>query len=411
MKDMAPRPSGSMQSIVFIALGHLVIELCSNSLPVIYPILIETLGLTYSQVGTLALVSSVGTSLAQPFFGYLGDLWSPRRMSALSVAWIGIMLGLAGLVRHYALLALVVGLGALGSAAFHPPGAIIASSGGGTKRGAAVSIFSVGGTLGSALSPLLMTAGIAWLGTSSTLLLIPLALLFSVVLGWQLARVTPAKAVGHTGRSGAVSRQNPAGLVLIVLAVMCLAWLQISLRTYLLIWLQSQGRSLAASGQMMFVFLAAGGVGSLLGGRLSDRIGRWQLLLVCLVILAPVVWLFVGASGASQWALVFTVGMLVGATFPVSIVLAQESWPGGVGIASGLVMGLGWLPGGIGASLTGQIADRLSLEVGLRWLVAPVVLGTLFVIAFALQSRSGSRAHSPAQIAVSPLDRDRPKPG
>jgi FSR family fosmidomycin resistance protein-like MFS transporter len=237
-----------------------------------------------------------------------------------------------------------------------------------------------------------------------------LALLSSAVLSWQLARVAPAKAIGHTGRSGALSRQNPVGLVLIVLAVMCLAWLQISLRTYLLIWLQSQGRSLAASGQMMFVFLAAGGVGSLLGGRLSDRIGRWQLLLVCLVILAPVVWLFVGASGVSQWALVFMVGMLVGATFPVSIVLAQESWPGGVGIASGLVMGLGWLPGGIGASLTGRIADRFSLAVGLRWLVVPVVLGALFVIAFALQSRSGSRAYSPAQIAVSPLDRDRPKP-
>jgi FSR family fosmidomycin resistance protein-like MFS transporter len=410
MDEITSQSIRSPRSIVFIAFGHLVIELCSNSLPVIYPILIETLGLTYSQVGTLALVSSVGTSLAQPFFGYLGDLWNPRRMSALSVAWIGIMLGLAGLVRNYALLALVVGLGALGSAAFHPPGAIIASSGGGTKRGAAVSIFSVGGTLGSALSPLLMTVGIAWFGTNSTLLLIPLALVFSAALNWQLGQGTPLRKGGWTGRSDPMPKQNLVGLVLIVMTVMCLAWLQISLRTYLLIWLQSQGRSLASSGQMMFVFLAAGGVGSLLGGRLSDRFGRWQLLLACLAVLAPVVWLFVGASGFSQWALVFLIGMLVGATFPVSIVLAQESWPGGVGIASGLVMGLGWLPGGIGASLTGRIADRISLAVGLRWLVVPVVLGALFVIAFAVLSRVRSRVY-PSHVAVSPLDSDLPESG
>ena len=61
---------------------------CSQFLPVIYPIVMQTMGLNYTQIGVLALVSSVGTSLAQPLFGHLSDRWDPRRMSALAVAWI-----------------------------------------------------------------------------------------------------------------------------------------------------------------------------------------------------------------------------------------------------------------------------------------------------------------------------------
>ena len=103
-----------------------------------------------------------------------------------------------------------------------------------------------------------------------------------------------------------------------------------------------------------------------------------------LLLLAPVAWAFVGASGAAQWALVILIGMLLGATFPVSIVMAQETWPSGMGVASGLVMGLGWLPAGIGASVTGAIADRVSLEAGLRTLMIPALLGALLAVTYGI---------------------------
>ena len=70
------------------SIGHTVIELCSQFLPVIYPILVDTMGLSYTQVGGLALVSSLGTSLAQPLFGHLSDRWDPRQITVLSLVWI-----------------------------------------------------------------------------------------------------------------------------------------------------------------------------------------------------------------------------------------------------------------------------------------------------------------------------------
>jgi FSR family fosmidomycin resistance protein-like MFS transporter len=143
---------------------------------------------------------------------------------------------------------------------------------------------------------------------------------------------------------------------------------------------------------VLFVLLAFSGVGNLLGGALSDRWGRWQLLALCLFLLAPAHWAYLNASGVAQWILVGAIGMLVGATFPMSIVLAQESWPAQVGIASGLVMGLGWVPGGIGASITGMVADRSSLEVGLQLLVVPVMVGAACALAYGVLQRSAIRA-------------------
>ena len=51
--------------LFFVALGHLAVELCSQFLPVLYPVLIATLSLSYTQVGVIAMVAGIGT-IADP---------------------------------------------------------------------------------------------------------------------------------------------------------------------------------------------------------------------------------------------------------------------------------------------------------------------------------------------------------
>jgi len=383
------------RTIYLIALAHLVLELCANFLPVIYPILISTMNLTYAQIGMITLVFGTGSSLAQPLFGYLSDRYSPQWIIIISIFWIGLVMGLVGYSYNYLAVLLLVGLGSLGSAAFHPAGAALASASTDSRRGTALSIFSVGGNLGSAFSPLWVTLGIGWLGLQGTTILIPVAILVCLLLYKQFylgrprtknpvpAAPTsvdqPQRTVQH---SGSIAR-----LILIIAAVMCRNWFQVSMVTYLPEWMHKQGWSLTASGQFLAVMLVSVSVGSLLGGSLSDKIGRWQVVAASLGILGPAQWLFMSSEGLAQAGLVALMGVLIGASFPVAIVMAQEVWPQGVGMASALVLGLGWLPGGIGASVTGFIADQFSLAWGLQSLVIPPLLGLIFALIYATLSR------------------------
>jgi FSR family fosmidomycin resistance protein-like MFS transporter len=387
--------SNLTRSLYLVALAHLGLELCANFLPVIYPILITTMGLTYTQIGFIALVLGTGSSLSQPLFGYLSDHWDPLRITILSIAWIGLLMGLIGFAQNYLSLLLLVGLGSLGSAAFHPAGATIALASSGTRPGASLSVFSVGGNLGSALSPLWISVGISWLGLRGTTLIIPVALLVSLILfrqlGWNMSPQKQSLPIDQAANGHQVLKQIKSGsllgLGLIIIAVMCRNWFQVSLATYLPEWMQSQGWSLAAAGQILFIMLVSVSVGSLLGGVLSDRIGRWPIVALSLGLLGPAQWLFLSTSGLLQAGLVGLLGILIGASFPVAIVMAQETWPRGVGLASALVLGLGWLPGGIGASVTGFIADQSSLALGLQSLIIPPVFGVICALGYAFLYR------------------------
>ncbi len=379
-----------LSRFVFItAFAHLSLELCSSFLPVIYPALIVSMGLTYSQVGLIAMVASMAGSLTQPFFGYLSDRWGSKQIIIFSIAWLGVIMGLVGIAPNYGVLLLLVALAMLGSAAFHPAGAVLASATAGNRQGTAISIFSVGGNLGAAFSPIMIAAVISWWGPGGTVIIIPFALAVSILLYRQLTQeyavpdshlVKPKPQVKTPAKNTSII----AGLTLITFMVMTRSWFQISFMTYLPQWIQSQGYSLAFGGQLLTLFMISVSVGSIIGGPLSDRVGRWQVVALSMIFLGATQWFFLQSPLAGQMVFAALMGIMIGVSFPVAIVMAQETWPAGVGMASALVLGLGWAPGGLGAWFTGLAADQFSLSIGLQFLIIPPLLGLMATLAYAL---------------------------
>jgi FSR family fosmidomycin resistance protein-like MFS transporter len=377
---------------LLMALAHFALEICTSFLPVVYPLLITMFELSYSQVGFIALVVSLCGSLTMPLFGHLSDRLGASRMIVFSIAWAGILLGLVGLAGQYWAVIALAGVGILGSAAFHPAGAVLAVASIGERRGTAMSLFSVGGNLGAALSPLWVAAGISWLGMRGTMIVIPVALLTAFILYQQLNHTDPHQDnVSHLppGSPPLASMQLSVvvGLGLITFVVMTRSWFQMAMMTYLPEWIQSQGQSIAFGGQVLAVFMIAVGVGSMTGGPLSDWLGRWRVVVISLAVLALAQWLFLNAPLFWQVILVAIMGIMIGASFPVTIVMAQEAWPNGVGLASSLVMGLGWAPGGLGAWFTGWLADQTSLAAGLQSLIVVPLVGVIGVLIYAVWQR------------------------
>ena len=371
-------------AVFLIAFTHFALELHHNFLPVVYPLLIEKMGLTYSQIGTLALVVSISGALTQPLFGYVSDRWDPRMMVAGSMAWIGFWMGLFGVVAYYSqqywLLMPIIILGSFASAAYHPAGAALVPANAATRRGAAMSLFSVGGNLGSALSPLIVSAGLLWFGLRGTAVLIPLGLLISLFLFSQSRQLARPE---HTATKGSESQTGSwLALGLIVLVVAARSWFQGSLITYLPEWLLSEGRPLSLASSIFSILLISLSIGSISGGTLSDKVGRVPIIAGSMVLMVPFYWLMFHTSGIAQIVAIALVGVMVGASFPVTILMAQEIWPQATGLAGSLVMGLGWLPAGIGSWVVGLVADRWSLTTGLTTLMFVPLVGLTAVLLF-----------------------------
>ncbi|MCX6046269.1 MAG: MFS transporter [Chloroflexi bacterium] len=380
--------SQAARALFLAGFSHFTLELCQNFLPVLYPLLIASMGLHYTQIGFIALIGTLTGSILQPFFGFLSDRLGPERVCALSVLWLGLLMGLVGLVTHYWLLVVLVGLASVGSAAYHPPGAVIATANSGARRGAGMSLFSVGGNLGAALSPLWITLWMGGLGASSTLTIMPIALVVCLLLYWQ-ARQQAARGPGSqsSGVQPIPGKGYLPGLILIVIGAMTRSWFQVSLSTYLPAWIQGNGGTLAQGSHLLSIFLFAIGAGSLIGGFISDRLGvngPWWVVFACTALLSPAYWMFLHTASALQMLALICVGIAVGCTYPTNILLAHDAWPHRMALASGMVMGIGWAPGGLGASFTGYVADHASLTTSLQFLIIPPLLGTLSIIAYRL---------------------------
>src|SRR5690606_16017281 len=102
-------------------------------------------------------------------------------------AMSAIFMSLIGVAPSFIVLATFLALAGLGSAAFHPPGAVIAaSSGRSSSRGARYSVFSFSGALGYAIGPLVAVAivsrsGLAGLPYAAIPMLLLLPIVFLLV--------------------------------------------------------------------------------------------------------------------------------------------------------------------------------------------------------------------------------------
>lgn len=358
--------------------GHFSVDMYSGMLPLILLALTPQLGLTYAQVGFASMIYSLAASVSQPLFGWLGDTRGARPMAVLGVAAIATTVGVMRFVDNFALLITLAIIAGLGSAAFHPQGATLATYVSSARRGTAASVFMLGGNAGYAFGPLLNTAIFSMTGDRMPETLAMLGLLQAAIVYWALAQRPPDARQSVTPSTSYVKRAA-LGVIIVLMVVMFLrAWLHAAVSTYVPQVFRAYGYSIAEAGNVLFSILMPLAIGGLVGGTLSDRIGRRRVLVATTMLCGPALWLLLNTSGEAVYAVGVILGLTMGASTPVTLVMAQSLAPRGLGLMSGIVLGFTFIAGAIGVAISGVMADHLGLLPTMHLNVAlPVIAAAL----------------------------------
>ncbi len=370
-----------------MALAHFTNDLYAAFLSPLLPLVVVRFDLSLALAGLLGTSFNLAAAFSQPLFGVAADRISRPVFTVAGPLITVLMMGLLGVAPSYEAMLVVLLVAGIGTAAFHPQSFALAGAVSGDRRGTGVSVFVAGGELGYALGPLYVASVVTALGLRGTMVAVVPGLVACFIGWWHVRSWQVVQRRPDVGwRSDA--RRHGKVFVLLWFIVVLRSVIALAHILFLPLLLRQQGESLILGGAAVFLFGGIGSIGGLVGGALSDRIGRRAVMAISLIGAGPLLLLFGMVQG--PWTLLPLAlgGFVLYLGAPVNIVMAQEMLPRRASLASSLVTGMAWGVAGLSLTAIGAIADRIGLSATLMASVALVVPALVAVWALPAKSRS-----------------------
>ncbi|MFJ4688969.1 MFS transporter [Streptomyces sp. NPDC088789] len=360
--------------ITLMAVAHACVDIYQGAVAALVPYFVAERAYSYAAASGVVLAASLLSSLVQPLFGVLTDRRPMPWLLPVSVLASGVGVALSGVGDAYAATLVAVALSGVGVAAYHPEAARAARA---AARGSetAMGWFSLGGNVGFALAPLLVSAVVATGSLGATPLLVVPALLGTVLC--LVARRGPAAVAA---RGEATGRDDWPAFLRLSGAIVCRSIVFVGLSAFVSLYVrQRTGGGEVAGTVALFVLYAGGALGTVAGGRLADRYGRMAVVRhsYALTVVAVAGLLLVPGPAVHGFVALVSAGLYV--PFALHITLGQDCLPRRVGTASGVTLGLAVSAGGLAAPALGALADATTLRTALVPLVALPAIGWLLV--------------------------------
>ncbi|MEV5013552.1 MFS transporter [Streptomyces sp. NPDC053782] len=363
-------------SILLLAVGHACVDIYQGAVAALIPFFVAERDYTYAVASGIVLAASLLSSVAQPLFGVLTDRWAMPWLLPVSTLLGGVGIALSGLSGSYGLTLFFVAVSGIGVAAYHPEAARVARKAGQGSH-SAMSWFSLGGNIGFALAPLMVSAAVGHGSLHRTPVLV-LPALAGAALCVPVLRMLARPRTGAAGTQVPPGADDVASFVRLSLAVVFRSVVFTGLSTFVSLHaqLRMQGSTTAGTAALFLLFLG-GAAGSVLGGFLANRynrvrVCRWSYLLSIAAVTGvihtpgPAMFLFVALTSAGLYV-----------PFSLQVTLGQDYLPSRIGTASGITLGLTVSIGGLVSPLLGHLADTTTLRTALTPLIAMPALSWL----------------------------------
>ena len=365
--------------VLTLGAAHAVHDMYAGFLAPLLPDFIKNLALSNAQAGLLEVFLRA-PSLLQPYFGYLADHISLRYFVILAPTFTALGMSLLGVAPTYAMLALFLLVAGISSASIHTVAPVMVGRLGHARLGRAMGYWMVGGEVGRVVGPLVVAAAVSAFGLAGLPWLTLGGVLASVLL-FVLLRDVSGRPPGTRAPLPWRAALRSMGPFMALMGGMIIArsFMSAALTTFLPTFLRSEGADLWLSSSALAVFEAAGVGGTLLGGALSDRLGRQRILWISWIVTPLLMFVFLAAGATWRFPLLLALGFMALSITPVLMALVQESFPQNRALANGFYMALSFVLRSLVTVVVGALADWLglrgafTLSAGLALLGAPLL--------------------------------------
>jgi len=388
-----PEPTEQVdyRSVALLSAAHLCDDINQGVIPAMLPFFITAYHLTYAAAAGLVLAQTLSSSVVQPLFGFLADRRSSPWLIPVGMSLAGIGVAVSGLAPSYSLIFLSIALSGLGISAFHPEAARRVRYLSGSRQATTMSLFTVGGMIGFALGPLLITPTLMMMGTRGAVVLTIPVLVMALVLVSNLQRLTAVKPSARSDVKGRVIIEGDerwGDFVRLTTVVVLRSIAFFGLNTFLPLYRTTNLHGTKGGGGMALTALAASvALGTLIGGRLADRYGRKTVIAGSLGAFVPLLLIFLSSRIFVAAIMLLPIGIAVAAANSVVVVMGQDYLPNRVGLAAGVTLGLSMTIGGMLTPVLGAIADHYGLSSAM--MLVALVPSLAFAMSLTLHETAG----------------------
>ena len=372
----------SFKIILTLTLIHAIGDFFSSFTKPLLPLFAKNLSLSLTQIGFLTAFTGILSFVIQPSTGYIADRYKTRIFLIGAPLLTIIFIPLTGIAPSFFILICFIGLGAMGSAMYHPATAGAVGKAAGKNISFAMSFYITGGTLAFGLGPIFISYYVTYLKLS----LMPLCMILGLVVMLLILKYIPHPEPQNTaGLNFWDSLKDSFGSVWKLIALLWIimvfrSFIGQSLSTYLPFYYDHLGYSQIALGYIIALIEVGGAISGLFCGYLAGRSKSYKpLFYITHLISVPVLLLQLHVSGLWIYCNAFFSGFFIMATMPLGVAWAQQMAPKGRAMVSSLMMGLAWGVGSLLVPLTGKLGEMFDLKKALA-IVAFIPLLTLILI-------------------------------
>ena len=371
--------------VAILSAGHTATDINQGALPAMLPFFIVAYDLSYTAAAVIVFAVNMSSSVVQPLFGLAADRMSKPWLLPGGLILAGFGLALTGLFQDYQSILMLGIISGIGIAAYHPEAARLVNFAAGDKKATAMSLFGVGGTIGFAIGPMIVTTALIRWGLEGTLvLMLPVTVMALVIIFYfpKFASLEKTWTKNNSVLNSVSLKEDWSAFVRIAVIVSGRSIIFFGLNIFIPVyWINELSQSKVAGALALTIFAGSGIFGNVIGGNLADKIGHKKVLLLGLLGLTILLPILIAVENAQIAALLLApIGFMLFTTYSPTIVMGQAYLPNRIGLSSGVTLGLAVAVGGGASPIIGKLADVYGVWMAL----ASVSCLPIFILLLAL---------------------------